>query len=81
MAGELNGPSAAELKEAISHDDDIDELIAILETALPGFAETFDSRFAAALMQAEAHYAQARHEETQLELFGHKADPLVEHVV
>lgn len=68
MAGELDEPSAAELKEAISHNEDIDELIGILETVQPGFAEAFDGRYAAAI-QAETRQAQARRREAQIELF------------
>lgn len=68
MASELDEPSAAELKEAISHNEDIDELIGILETVQPGFAEAFDGRYASAI-QAETRQAQATRREAQIELF------------
>lgn len=79
MASELDGPSAAELKEVIDHGEDIDELIAILETAQPGFAEAFDSRYAAAI-QAEAQQAQATRREAQIELFKHELGSLIDNL-
>ena len=79
MASEFDTLVAAELKEAISHNDDIDDLIAIIETAQPGFAEAFDSRYAAAI-QAEAQQAQVTRRETQIELFKHELGSLVDNL-